>query len=294
MRSCRIFRTIRAFSFQTHPERQVRSLIRPIALLWLTLMAATLAGAQQWGSIVIPARGLFDLEEGTVEAWVLFEFDPAAATDKPWDPRGGWFVFEVPVSPTDRGASFSISAGHKDLTRNKNVAYGTQMRVGWAIDGVEAPHPLLLDCSKFGRDQWHHFAVTWKEGRHVTVYADGKPIGEMRFPWSVVRGIPDTAQLRLQCPGYTVRNWLAIDDLRVSSVARTPEALGFHQSPLQPDAVTLLLDSFDQIETREGKVTTTPLVVANTASPRSYPVAGGRLIPGKSGQGFAFSPIPVP
>ncbi len=120
---------------------------------------------------------------------------------------------------------------------------------------------------------------------------------EMIFPYSVVRDVPSGAQVIIGHPDDPRWNLVALDDLRISSVARSPEELGFAISPLQPDPYTLLLDSFDHIADRDGHLISTPEVLADATLPREYELSGGRVIEGQSGSAWALTPadaVPAP
>jgi hypothetical protein len=86
-------------------------------------------------------------------------------------------------------------------------------------------------------------------------------------------------------PGTWASTALAIDDLRISSVARAPEESGFHQAPLQPDPQTLLLLDFE--EAVGGMVR--PAVMVRADGPAEFAIEGGRIVEGKAGRGLALT-----
>jgi hypothetical protein len=229
--------------------------------------AAVNASHAQPGRITIPARGLLDLQEGTVEAWVLFQFDPAQREEGVWRPMGSWFTWEIPTADNDLGAGMMVSYGLRNGGTHGKVEPACNMRVGFAVDGQEVPHPVFADCTKLGQNQWHHFAATWRDGKFLRVYVDGKLAAERDFPWSIVRDIPPSARLVIGHTGYG-RSWLAIDEVRVSSIARRPEDLGCHHVPLAPDPFTTLLENFEDAPEKK--------------------IVGGKLVEGKTGKGFAL------
>jgi len=231
-----------------------------------------------------------DLEEATVEAWVLFEFDPAQREEGVWRGMGVGFTLDVPKSDMDLGAGMSISVGLKNAGRHGEVKSGCFLRVGFHIDGKEVPHPVLPECTKFGQNQWHHVAATWREGRFLRVYFDGKQVAERDFPSSIVRDIPANGRVVVGHTGYVRENALVIDEVRLSSIARRPEDLGCHAVPLKPDPFTLLLENFERVREKDGQRTTTPTVLATVNSPASFELTGGRIVPGKAGNALAFDP----
>lgn len=270
-------------------------MVRPTALLCLCVGVALTprgARAQELGRIELPAMGLLDFEEATVEGWVLFEFDPAQHEEGVWRSMGGWFIFDVPRSDVDRGAGMSINVGLRNIGRHGEVQSDCGMRVGFVKDGQEVPHPVLPSCAGFGRGRWHHVAVTWREGRFLRVYFDGELSAERDFPASIVRDVPAAGRIILGWEGFLRQNLLAIDEVRISSIARAPEEFGYRHCPLQPDPWTMLLENFEQVTEVEGALLTTPAVLATAIEPTSFPVVGGRLIDGRDGRAFAFSPQP--
>lgn len=259
-----------------------------LGVLWLCVGG----GWAELGRIELPAAGLIDFEEATVEAWVLLEFDPAQREEGVWRGMGGWFMFDVPKSEVDRGAGMSISVGLKNIGRQGEVQSDCGMRVGFVKDGQEVPHPVLPSCASFRQEQWHHVAVTWREGRFLRVYFDGELSAERDFPASIVRDVPAASRIILGWEGFLQQNLLAIDEVRISSIARAPEEFGYHRCPLEPDPWTMLLENFEQATEVEGALMTTPAVLATALDPMSFPVVGGRLIDGRDGHAFAFSPQP--
>lgn len=267
--------------------------MRALVLLALGGLTAGAALAQA-GRLELPARELMDLQEGTVEAWVMFEFDPEG-----WDPekgvyqwRGRWFTFIAPQTATDLGAEVVIEYGLKNHGRLGRVEPGCNFRIAFSHDGQKVPHPLLPACQRFGRGTWHHYAVTWTGGRFVRAWLDGELAQEMEFPFPVARDIPGEARIIIGHPEISSLNLLALDDLRISSVARRPEELGCHHVPLAPDPQTLLLLSFDNMTQTEEGLMVTPEVMADATVPSVYTARAGRIIEGRSGRAWALTTEP--
>jgi hypothetical protein len=251
-----------------------------LALILLAVLPSSPAFAQRWGRIDFPGQSLIDFEESTVEAWVLFEFDPQERVGPNWHGKGVWFNAIVPKSEVDLGAGFSISVGLKESK--------CLMRFAFDIDGKEVPYPLAVDCTHFGIGKWHHVAAAWRNGRHLRVFLDGKEVGERRFPKSIIRDIPSTVRIVFGHIGYVRQNLIVVDDIRISSIARKSEDLGFFEAPLKADPYTLFLDGFENIKMQGCRRFTAPTVVASQVSPSVYEIIGGRIVPGKVGKGFAF------
>ena len=265
---------------------------RMILVLIALLLAGSIAGAQRGAAMIErPALGLFDFTEGTVEAWVQFEFDTRG-----WQQDGGvyqwrgrWFSFEAPATETDLGAEVVIEYGLKNHGRRGAIEPGCNWRTAFVVDGQKVPHPLLPDCTELEQGTWHHFAITWHDAHIVRAYIDGELVQEMVFPYSIARPVPEVARIVIGHPEVSSFNRLAIDDLRISSVARAPEALGFHQAPLQADPQTLLLLDFEQIEERDGQMLLRPAVMVLADAAEAYPLMGGRIIEGRAGQALALT-----
>lgn len=256
--------------------------------LWLRLgltafvLGAALEAGAQLGRIEIPAQNLFSFEEGTVEAWVLYEVEPTES-------NGSLFVFTVPKTARDLGAGMSMTFYVKDEGKHGKTNMVCGLRVGFWVDGREVPHPVMLNCNHFGKGQWHHVAAAWKEGKYFWAYLDGKEVARSDFPQSMVRDIPANAQIILgnNLLWYLARNPVVIDEVRVSSIARRAEDLGFQHSPPVPDIHTLFLETFEKTDGGMAR----PDVIASADIPSEFKIqGGGRIISGKNGKGFAFSP----
>ncbi|MCM8768777.1 MAG: LamG domain-containing protein [Candidatus Omnitrophica bacterium] len=255
--------------------------------LSLVFPGSLLAGSAR---IVFPGQFLFDLQEATVEGWVLFDFDPAQVETGVWRGMGAWFEFTAPKRENDLGASFSLIYGLKATGRRTTSGSACYQRVGFSIEGKEVPHPSLLDCTSWGKNTWHHVAVTWKDGRNLVIYVDGQQVDRRQYPWSIVRDIPSLAQVVIGFTGYIAKNAVAVDEVRISQVARNPKELGFFTLPLKPDPATLLLENFENLSEKNGKLSTRPEVIAVISAPTEYPVIGGKIIPGKAGKGLLLYP----
>lgn len=246
----------------------------------LTLSDSACALADGWGRILYPAQGLIDMREGTVEAWVKFQFDTGEQADPKWQSVGSLFHFTIPESKTDRGASLDITVGVKQAK--------CLLRVGFLLDGKEVPYPVTPDCTALDTMAWHHVAVVWRRGAHLTVYLNGKQVAERQFPWRIVRDIPSTARLVIGHEGYIGRNMLAVDELRISSIAREPHSLSYHTDTLSADPWTLFLERFENTKTVNGILYSIPDLVAAVGAASMYEIRGGKIVPGKFGYGYSF------
>jgi hypothetical protein len=282
--------------------KQICSLIATLRVLPVLLLLAFCFPMEaepnvSSGKIVFPARGLYSLQEGTIESWVKFDFDPNEPVEG-YTARGELFRLVVSKADNDLGAEMNIFFASLPSSRKGEKGRSfTFLRAGFAIDGQEVPHPLLAECLNWKRDEWHHVAVTWKEARRMAIYFDGRIVvnrgeaAEREFPYSIERDIPAGAQLILGSPFDQQPNSLTIDEFRLSSVARSPSTLGFVQTPLKPDPFTMLLENFENVKAAGSatQLTTTPEVVATATAPPSYIISDGRLVSGKSGLAWAIA-----
>lgn len=257
-----------------------------VMTLAVTVSAPALAQPAA-GSIELPGQGLFDFTEGTVEAWVQLDFDPRGWREDGgvWQWRGRWFTFEVPETETDLGALMVSEFGLKNHGRLGRIEPGCNWRTAFVVDGQKVPHPLLPVCTELEPGQWHHFAVTWHDGRLVRAYIDGELAQEMQFPYAIARPVPAGSRIIIGHPGGVGFNRPVVDEVRISSVARSPEELGAHRVPLEPDPHTLLLLDFE--EAVGGMVR--PAVMVRADGPAEFAIEGGRIVEGKAGRGLALT-----
>ena len=236
------------------------------------------------GRIEYPAQSIFSLEEGTIERWIKFEFDPGQTTEKQWLPKGAFFQFEIPEEKGDKGAIFSITVALRNVGKYSKTGSACSFRIGLSIEGKEVPYPVFVDCTDW-QNFWHHIAVSWKNGKELYVYIDGKKTGEMKFPYSIIRDIPKKAKIIIGTPNpWYYPNLLVVDEIRISSIARNPDDLGFYKFPLLPDPYTLFLENFENIENNKTKP-----FIADILQKGNFEIKGGRITDGKIGKGFAFS-----
>jgi len=257
------------------------------AVLLLALLAAS-AWAAGSAAIVIPAGSIMDLEEGTIEAWVKLNFNPRHENADRWKSVGSLCLMEIPKTSADLGASIHAGWGLETAKRFDQVTRRATFRVAFIVNGQQLPHPALADVTDWGQDAWRHVALTWRNGREVHVYVDGKLAGERLFPTSARRDIPSAARLVLGLPSYIASNAITVDEIRLSSVARKPEDLGFHRVPLQPDPCTLFLEGFENVADEKGKRVTRPFHADREGE--AFEVKGGAVVEGRSGKGFCFDP----
>jgi len=257
-------------------------------------LAAALCHGTAWarfGTIEVPAGAIMDLEEGTIEAWVRFDFDPAHKSDLRWRGIASLALLEIPKTDRDPGGSLHIGWGTETTTRHKRTTRRTTCRVAFVKNGKQVPHPALAVATSMGKGKWRHVAVTWKAGRYVRIYLNGKEAGRRDLAWSAARDVPSTARLVIGYPRYIHDNAITVDEIRVSSIARKPEDFGFHHAPLKPDPFTLFLENFEQVTKEKGRIETKPFRI--DADGRPLDIKGGAVVPGKFGHAYSFHPGPA-
>ena len=245
------------------------------------------------GRIIYPGFGIFSLEEGTFEAWVKLEFDTKQQIAQPYLSKGRLFEFEIPKDEKDLGATFSIVFL---LKKEKDETTGCYCRIWFSIEEKVLPKPIQVNISDWEKDSWHHLAISWFEGKKVKVYIDGKE-RKLRHPmhgnvtvWlyslPFMKETTSDATITLgNKKGETsLVNLVSIDEVRISSIARDKEELGYYKFPLIPDEYTLFLENFENIE---GEFTKP--FISNIKLQNRYKIEKGKLIEGKIGKGYSFS-----
>lgn len=214
---------------------------RPSFLALLFFLAASAMPAGEPDKLVLPGQYLLDADQGTVEFWIRFHFDP----DNPGQrgSRGNPFYF-------DFGDAARPSDGFSLLVRNDSNR-PTWMRGVITVNGARLVNNVIVNFGNVEArgDGWYHYAFAWnrKEGR-VWSWVNGRPAGarEMFGDNPFYPEIMADARLYIgSAPGESVLCDFTLAEFRVSSIQRAPEELGFHaEGPLEPDPFTLLLIDF--------------------------------------------------
>lgn len=199
------------------------------AFVSLCLLSHTQAADRKYGNLIYPASGNIELNEGTVEIWLISGFDsePERKDSSSWcSPFNLTF-------PSDN-AKYVLNF----LTWGKAIV---QAGYGKIQHSYVWTRPLVWKPGEF-----HHLAWTWS-GRKRSVYVDGTaggkgPKGEIPVEQTVEGPLAgDLTDARIEIgSGHSP---ITIDEVRISSIARTPEeiAKGWQSAP-KKDATTLLLD----------------------------------------------------
>jgi hypothetical protein len=203
-----------------------------LAFLLVCWTATAFAQPRQFGNIAYPAPGNIQLDEGTVEVWLTSYFDSEAkATECGW---ASFFDLRTP----DQTLTCSLMF----LTWGKALAL-------LAGSGALRHSYVWSRVLVWKPGEYHCVALSWS-GRRRRIYVDGVAGGKGGKgdtpPEVEVEGVfrGDLSQTRLLIgSGYSP---IVVDEVRISSVARTPEeiARGWTNAPAA-DAYTLLLDHCD-------------------------------------------------
>ncbi len=186
--------------------------------------------------ISYPSENL-NLDAGTLECWFKF-------------------VGETTDDPTLVLTMFSLGGQEGGLTATYTW-YGKPDAPGmWHLRPAAKSSPLATVGPEYKTDTWYHFAFTWS-GAEWTLYLDGKTVScgkgrvsKMTQPVTFADCIGKLTGKSV-CGGSQLHfasaktRLVVIDDLRVSTVARPPEELGFAVGELKADASTAILDNFE-------------------------------------------------
>ena len=236
-----------------------------IATAW-----AHVACAASW-----PVLGLLDADEGTIELWVKFAFDPMAR-HKGYRGRGA-------AANVNWGDAAYSKDGLDIVFHTKEVGPPGQRhmeckaRIEIRIGGLRR-RPLQVDVGRDAkRDTWYHLAIAWRDGE-ISAYFNGqaKATGKGFRP-----ALSSAGSIKLGSGPLT------IDDFRISSVVRSPKEMGDHAGALEPDRFTLLLLSFDR--STAGKPIAPTHVALDPDRPQTA-TGRKRFVPGKFGKSAALGP----
>lgn len=254
------------------------------AVLAVALLAATATPLHAAAGLAIPAVGLLDTAEGTLEFRFRLGYEPAeVGREVPYHGRGSFWSFNYgdAIYPRDNWV-LSFFAG--------KYGTGAGVRMGVTFDGKQARHPFFPTFGKKAppearpqRGAWYNLAIVWKGGRVFSSFVDRLPSAGMEFTGLAARPLTPKAVMELLPGPY------ALEYVRISSVARAPEDLALGPQAPPPDASTLLLLDFRQAQ--PGDTTVTPAHAATPTAgqpltlPRSF-----QLLPSESGTALYAAP----
>jgi len=262
------------------------------------------AGTAHADSVIYPVAGHFDAAEGTIEYWQRLDVKP--------DPSGaegvGYFIFFQVLKPGEGNPRIRWSY---QTVWNTNHFHFFFSSLG-LISGSLAANPYVVTAEdtagplkgesgtnrypripRLKAGDWHHIAITWKglPQSTVTAYFDGEvaiPPVLLHAPlWEGMDGFV------FQLDSNPYRDAHTLDELRVSSVARTQEEIRQSIAAVRAraDRNTLLLEHFEELRETGGKWQTVPEVCT-----LGLDQLGGiihrtnmvELVEGRSGKGMRF------
>jgi hypothetical protein len=264
----------------------------------LILAASTFA---QIDIITYPGAPHLTASEGTIECWVNLAMEPDGTQAKGCHFFPFWAI-SVDGEPHPR---FTLSyqtvwkPEHFHLLFRPFGKMNGQVSPGPYIGSAEDTQPFVkreTPQNSFPRvprwkvGEWHHVALTWSGLPQSTVmlYIDGK-----RVIWPVTVELTlwdDIERFTFALRSYVHDNF-TIDDLRISSIARTDEEMQktFTTGVTAADRYTLLLDRFESLQQQADQTfTVAEIFTAGLGQP------GGRvltpkqveLVEGKGGRGL--------
>ena len=207
------------------------------------LLAATIA---EGAALTYPAMGNLNPVEGTVELWLTPLFDPAEGVDTRF-----WAadIFQVGGGETSVRVFWRKQRGHS----------------GPNATGQTRGHGLgrlFFEAGDRPAGEAMHLAYVWEPGKRA-FYLNGERMAQ-RPPRIAKELVFDerSAIVIGDDRRDSAPQWV-IEELRISSVVRQPEELGYHfRGTLRPDRWTLLLDPFvPSGRTATGQVGTRPAVM---------------------------------
>lgn len=247
-----------------------------LALLPLLLLACP-ASLSDTGTLTYPSAGNLDMREGTLEMWISVPFDV-----QEYLPSGETYqglLAIARITGEHGGASLGYCAGAM-------MQPGAGLFASLSSDIVEL-HSVSAGQFTPLPDEWHHLAITWS-GNRLRYYVDG----ELRTQAQTLAPLAQAFGAMGAEPLLIGDRWgqnarMAIDELRVSSVERAPEELGWH-GRLEVDPFTRILDRFDESFVADGAMQTSPEVIF--AGEGGLPTKPCSFIEGRFGGALALYP----
>lgn len=246
-----------------------------VAAAVLAFCAAQAArAAEEIPRVLIYPPENIDLNEGTIECWFKF-------VDDKTDTKEMIFTF------------FNLSGQEGGIIASYSWS-GIEGKSGmWYIRPWDQGMPFGTVGPEYKKETWYHIALVWND-KDTILYVDGKlqaggkgtmskrthPVSFARMVGKLVGkpvygGTPFCMVVARSMP-------IAVDDVRVSKIARKPEELGFAVGELKPDIFTAILDNFETTFEPDGVKLTKPLVILHGEGGLSP--AGSKFVDGKFGK----------
>lgn len=227
-------------------------------------------------TISYPALGNISLERGTIEMWVIPLFDPQSVAEQVRERSSFWGTsfFRVQQNENDfLQLMWRVNRNGSSGPYGRNRTGGVDFLALWHV------------TEDWKQGEARHVAYCWEPGRNWWII-DGKQEVEKKQALRHTMMIRESFELLLGDPRQ--RRQIVIDDLRISSVPRQPQEVGYHSpGQLKVDAWTLLLDTFDRKFEPDGVIQTQPeVMMPRSGQTGGLPAPGTRFVEGVSGYGM--------
>lgn len=207
-------------------------------------------GKTRTGTLTYQAEDNIDFKEGTLEFWLKINFDPAQYQNTK---KTFFSLLQL----------FRISGEKGGISVEYFIRNNKKPSLVCTILSKTRMKPLILGKYIFKKNQWYHLALLWK-GKKIWSYVNGANKREVNQNEFLYREFePLNSQKIFFGDKYHRKSLMLIDDLRISTVARQKEELGFFKGKLKQDIYTRLLDPFDTLAEDNKKMMTLPTVISN-------------------------------
>jgi hypothetical protein len=256
----------------------LKSVVVALVLLW-----AFPSPAAQTGTLDYPSEDNLDFKEGTVEFWFQPGYDTASHLPSTETFDGLAAILDLRGDTGAMGVSH-FAGGAAKPSAILSVRLSSDRQDLFGVSGGEFTPK---------KGEWHHFALSWKD-KVVNFYLDGAIAPGRKGKMSPFTAL-DFLHLAFGTVGrhpirvgdkWNARSRFAVDDFRLSAVARAPEELGFRVGPLKPDPSTRILDGFESPFDPDGKQRTRPAVIFSGEG--GLPSPQCRFVEGKFGKALAL------
>lgn len=251
---------------------------------WLVMLSLLLGGlhpsaqgAERSGTLAYPVEDLLTMKQGTIEFWFSVPWDVQQALPAE-EYHGLLALFQLPGETGGMSLNWFTGAMVKPTAGLFLSIHSTRTEL----------HGIGLSPFTAPAQEWHHVALTWSENT-LTLYLDGVRRAQGAGPANLHAALGTLgAKPLLLGDRWNVNGRMTIDELRLSSVARPAQELGFH-GPLQVDPFTTLLEDFETEPSSVHPMATCPRWSINGAVGQT--AAPARRAPGRFGTGLAlFNP----
>ena len=245
------------------------------------LSAALFAFSAAGASVVYPADGNIDFEEGTLELLLAADFDPAAPPKKKMEFPATVFQMDFPGDPYKN--HFVLKFWNRIMNDGKQVA---DLRISLWFEGKGQGGPSI-PVGNWKKGEFHHIAIAWKRGELI-MYCDGQRTwkGKMTMPvsldlkkvWLLV-GSRALWWAKTSSPRESFMpeeaNRICVAAIKISADSRQPGK----EFVCKPDKLTLLLDQYRGL--KKGATATQPEIISEKGAKQGR--IAGRFSAGENG-----------